>query len=190
MKSIIMFGPPGVGKGTQAKLLAENINYVHLSTGNILREEVKKGSELGKQADIIMKQGILLSDDLTIKIVEEFMSNHSNALGFIFDGFPRTINQAELLEKTFIKFNIKDIKVISLSANEQELIKRLLKRAEIEKRADDNEETIRKRLSLYQKETLPMLDFYKKKCPVININGIGAIEEIQKNIIKALAEHD
>ena len=181
MYQLIIFGPPGVGKGTQANLLAEKLNLFHLSTGEYLRKAVEEGTELGKQAKVIMDSGMLVPDEIMIGIVKEALEkNISGKEGFILDGFPRTIPQAEELDVLFKNFNYNNIKVISLEASEDELIKRLLLRG----RSDDNEETIRKRLEVYKDNTEPLLNFYKDK--IIRVNGTGKITEVNQRVINLI----
>jgi adenylate kinase len=183
---IIVFGPPGVGKGTQAALLAERLGYKHISTGQVIRESIVNGSEIGKKVEKIMSTGQLISDDLIIKIIEEFFEKNKHSSGFILDGSPRTVNQAEFLEE-FVKVKFPaNIKILNLISREEILIERLLKRAEIEHRADDTEEIIKNRLEVYRKQTAPVLSFYKGKHPIININGERTPEEVYKETIKSL----
>jgi len=181
MYQLIIFGPPGVGKGTQANLLAEKLNLFHLSTGEYLRKAVEEGTELGKQAKVIMDSGMLVPDEIMIGIVKEALEkNISGKEGFILDGFPRTIPQAEVLDILFKNFNYNNIKVISLEASEDELIKRLLLRG----RSDDTEATIRKRLEVYKDNTEPLLNFYKDK--IIRVNGTGKITEVNQRVINLI----
>jgi adenylate kinase len=186
MKIIIVFGPPGSGKGTQANLLAKSLNAEHLSTGNILRNEVDKKSELGKKVADILKKGILVSDELIIEIVERYISE-SRSNYFIFDGFPRTLKQAEMFESILEKKSISDVKVVNLFVENNELKNRLLNRARIENRTDDNEETIANRLEVYEKQTYPLLIYFENaKRKILDIEGVGKIEDVQKTIVNAL----
>lgn len=189
MNLIIMFGPPGVGKGTQSELLAKKLGFLHLSTGNALRQEVANQTELGKKVDNILKKGHLVSDEIVTQIVENFILRHQNGKGFILDGFPRTVNQAESLAKFCIKLKDFNLQVINLTADEQELVKRLLKRGKEHRRMDDNEQVIKQRLEVYENETFPVLKYYKRYVKVFDVNGVGEIEEINKNIIRALREN-
>ena len=183
MRIIIIFGPPGVGKGTQSKLLAEKLGYLHLSTGNVLRQEVANKTELGIKINELLQKGHLVSDEIVTQIVENYISKHQNSKGFILDGFPRTVNQAEALSKFCIKLKDFNLDIVNLTADDNELIKRLLKRGNQEGRMDDNEQTIKKRLEVYENETAPVLKYYKRYVKVLDINGIGSIEEISKNIL-------
>ena len=182
MFNLILFGPPGSGKGTQSIKLAEKYNLKHVSTGDILRSEVKQQTELGKKVQAIMTTGELVPDELLIQILHSVMDNNKNVKGFIFDGFPRTIVQAEALDELMPKVGSKISQVVSLEVADDEVVKRLLKRAEIEGRKDDNEETIGTRLSVYKKQTTPLLDYYEKQDKLCRVKGEGSIDEIFESI--------
>lgn len=183
MIQLIIFGPPGVGKGTQSEMLARNLNLFHLSTGEILRKEINEESELGIQAKHIVEKGCLVPDEIMIGIVAKALKeNLVDKAGFILDGFPRTNEQAKELDEIFEKMNFKDIKVLFLMVNEDELVSRLMKRG----RVDDTEDIIRKRLKIYINSTSPVLDYYKNEGKVIEINGVGEIEEIYSKILNIL----
>ncbi len=182
MYSLLIFGPPGVGKGTQAKLIAEKFGLFHLSTGEYLRKAIEEKTELGKKAKQIVDSGSLVPDEIMIGIVKEALKNNVTENGFILDGFPRTVPQAQALEKIFEEFNYKNILVLHLTANEEELIRRLLNRG----RGDDTEETIRYRLRVYEESTKPVIDFYDGK--TININGVGEISKINSEIFEKLKD--
>jgi len=183
MHQLIIFGPPGVGKGTQSEMIAKNLNLFHLSTGEFLRKEITEGSDLGNKARILVEKGALVPDDVMIGIVAKALKeNLDGKEGFILDGFPRTYDQAKELDEIFEKMNFTEIKVLYLIVNEDELVSRLMKRG----RVDDTEEIIRKRLKIYNASTCPVLDYYKSKEEVIEIDGIGEIDEIYSKILKIL----
>jgi adenylate kinase len=183
MHRLIIFGPPGVGKGTQAKLLAEKLNLRHLSTGDILRKAVKEGTELGKKAKEIMEKGDLVPDEIMIGIVNDALAEEKDK-GFILDGFPRTLEQAQALDAIFEDKDFDDTKVISLTANDAEIIRRLMGRG----RSDDTEEAIKNRLDVYNNSTAPVLDYYNGNGNVLNVIGTGDIGEINSKIIEDISK--
>lgn len=187
MKIIILFGPPGVGKGTQATLLAQKLGYRHISTGEVIRQEINRQSDLGKQVQDLIKEGKLAPDELLLQIMEKFFQENNTAEGAVLDGFPRTLRQAELLEPLLQKHSLTDVKVINLTADEDELVKRLLKRGQEQGRVDDTEEVIKSRLEVYDQLTFPVLSFYEEQGIVKNVNGVGPVDEIHQNILKALS---
>ncbi len=186
MFNLILFGPPGSGKGTQSVKIAEKYQLKHVSTGDILRAEIKAESPLGLKVKDVIERGELVSDDLLIEILHKVMDENKQVKGFIFDGFPRTIVQAEALDELMQKLNIGISKVISLDVADEEVISRLLKRAEIEGRKDDNKETINNRLSVYKNQTSPLLEYYDKQNKLAKINGVGSVEEIFDSICEKL----
>lgn len=180
---VIILGPPGVGKGTQSLLIAEKLNLVHLSTGDILRDAVRRGTKLGLLAKDTMESGKLVSDDIMIGIIEEELAaGEMREKGFILDGFPRTLNQAIQLEKIFEELEFRDVYIINIVVNEEEIIQRLLGRG----RKDDTDDIIRRRLRVYDEQTAPVKDYFTKKYKVINIQGVGDIQTINNTIISAL----
>lgn len=183
MHQIIIFGPPGVGKGTQSELIAKRLNLFHFSTGEFLRKEIEGQTELGIKAKQIVEKGHLVPDEIMIEIVSKALKeNLDGKSGFILDGFPRTYEQAVELDKIFEKMGIKEVEVIYLQTTEDEIVERLLKRG----RVDDTEEIIRKRLKIYSDDTSRVLDYYKNNKKILEVNGLGEIEEINRKILKLL----
>ena len=182
MKLLIM-GPPGAGKGTQAKILAKKFNLIHLSTGDILRSEINKQSSTGLEAQSFMNAGNLVPDKVLLAMMETTLQN-LNDKGLILDGFPRTIPQAEGLTAIFNSLNQKVNYVINIYVNKDVLINRLVERAEKSGRADDTKEIIINRQKVYHELTAPLIKFYKDK--IININGDGSIEEVTSRILNII----
>lgn len=179
MKNIVIFGAPGSGKGTQSNLLIEKYGLEHISTGDVLRNEIKKGTELGKTAQGFIDNGQLIPDDLMISILasvyDAFGKDHK---GVIFDGFPRTIPQAEALKKMLEERGHKLAAMLELDVPEEELMQRLIQRGLQSGRADDNEETIKKRLVVYRSQTQPLIEWYKQEELHHHIDGLGTLERI------------
>lgn len=181
MLNIILFGPPGSGKGTQSVKLAESFNLIHISTGDIFREELKNETPLGQEAKRFIDQGMLVPDEVVIGMLGSKLDAclKQNPKGFIFDGFPRTIAQAEALDKLL---DLKDMTlsgVLALEVSEEELVKRILNRGKTSGRSDDtNTETIRKRIEVYHKETAPVAGYYDKHGKLKEIKGEGSIDDI------------
>ena len=187
MKNIVIFGAPGSGKGTQSDLLIEHYGLGHISTGDVLRNEIKNGTELGKTAQGFIDNGQLIPDDLMVSILakkyDEFGRGHK---GVIFDGFPRTIPQAEALKKMLAERGHKVAAMIELDVPEDELIKRLIKRGQESGRADDNEETIKKRLVVYHSQTQPLIEWYEKEGLHKHIDGLGSLDRIFADICQVI----
>ena len=178
MLNIIIFGPPGCGKGTQSSKITERYKLVHISTGDIIRKEIKSDSEFGIQLKAIVEKGELVPYELIIKILESALIKSKNAKGFIFDGFPRTIDQATDLDKILAKDNTSISMVLSLKVEDDVVVQRLLKRAQIEGRKDDTEEVIKNRLKIYKAETFPLIELYKKQGKYFEVEGCNSIDEI------------
>lgn len=179
MFNLILFGPPGSGKGTQSEKIVEKFGLVHLSTGNLLRQEIAEKTPLGLEAKNFIDKGQLVPDEVVIGMIDSCLDKHSYAKGFLFDGFPRTIAQAEALDKLLSYKKTAISKVIALDVLEEELVARLLKRGETSGRSDDTDEAIiRKRFLVYKTETEPVADYYKAQGKLEVIKGIGTIDEI------------
>ncbi len=179
MIHIVLFGPPGAGKGTQAKMLSEKYGFNHISTGEVIRNEIQRGTALGKQVKEVIESGRLASDELVIGIIEEYMASHSDCKGNIFDGFPRTTPQAEAFDVILEKHANRVDVMVSLDVPDEELIARLLLRAEVSGRADDADESvIRNRIDVYKAQTAVVADYYAKQGKYIPIDGLGTIDEV------------
>ena len=184
MLNIVLFGPPGAGKGTQSQNLISKYGLVHLSTGDLLRNEISNGTQLGLQAKAIMDRGELVSDEIVIGMIENKVDASPNANGFIFDGFPRTKAQAEALDDLLQKKGTAISAMIALEVNDEELTKRLLERGKLSGRADDqNESIIRNRINEYNNKTLPLKEYYSEQGKFHSINGIGTIDGIFNDIV-------
>ena len=178
MFNLILFGPPGAGKGTQAVKIAEAFGWKHVSTGDILRAEVNQGTPLGLKVKSVMEAGHLVSDELLIEIMESVFVKNSTVKGFVLDGFPRTLNQAQELDKMLLKHGQEVTLVLALEVNEEELVMRLLKRAQEQGRKDDTEEVVKNRLVQYHHHTKPLIDYYIDKKLYQEVYGVGSIEDI------------
>ena len=186
MLNIVIFGAPGSGKGTQSERIVEKYGINHISTGDVLRAEIKNGTELGKTAKGYIDQGQLIPDELMIDILASVFDSFKDSKGVIFDGFPRTIAQAEALKKMLAERG-QDVSVmVDLEVPEDELMVRLIKRGKDSGRADDNEETIKKRLHVYHSQTAPLIDWYKNEKKYQHINGLGTMEGIFAEICEAI----
>lgn len=179
MFNLILFGPPGSGKGTQSEKLVDKYGLVHLSTGNLLREEITQKTPLGLEAKSFMDKGQLVPDEVVIGMVDSYFEKHKEAKGFLFDGFPRTVAQAIALDKLLELKKTEIAVVLALDVQEEELVKRLLNRGKTSGRTDDtDEQVIRKRFSVYINETSPVADHYKKNRKFQNIKGEGSVNDI------------
>jgi adenylate kinase len=210
---LLLFGAPGVGKGTQAKLLSSKFNIPHISTGDILRQAVKEGTELGKKAQEIMSRGDLVPDEIMIGIIKYRLNKSDCDSGFILDGFPRTEEQARELDNLLDEMNLTGIKLIHIFADEEEIVKRLNNRRACKEcgsiftlseingkdscpncnakdsfylRDDDKEEVIRKRMEIFRKTTEPVLKYYEKKGKVYVVDGLGSIQDVHNKILKSV----
>ena len=187
MLNLVLFGPPGAGKGTQAERLVEKYHLVHLSTGDIFRSNIKGGTELGQLAKSYIDKGALVPDEVTIGMLEAEVNAHSNAKGFIFDGFPRTTAQAEALD---IFLSSKDTEIafmLALEVDEDELITRLLERGKSSGRADDQDaEIIKNRIRVYEKETAILKTFYAQQKKFVGIKGVGSKQSITSSLCNAI----
>jgi adenylate kinase len=187
MLNIILFGPPGAGKGTQSKLLLEKYELTHLSTGDIFRYNIDNGTELGLTAKEYSDGGKLVPDKVTIEIVKDFILRNKGVKGFIFDGFPRTIAQGIALDHMLSELQTDIDLMLALEVDDEELVRRLLERGKTSNRADDqNEETIRQRLEVYENETSPLAEFYSKQDKYVGIHGAGEIQEIFERLCAAI----
>jgi adenylate kinase len=206
---VLLFGPPGVGKGTQAKLLSEELGVPHISTGDMLRAAAAGGTDLGKQAKAIMDNGKLVPDDIMIAIVRDVLASERAAGGFILDGFPRTLPQAKTLSRIFEDLNIREFKVVNISVDDEEVIRRLSHRlvcpkdghvfnaetdglsrkdpcplcgTPLTQRDDDREQTVRERLKVYHSTTEPIIHYYRADGLVLSVDGTGSIDVVNRKI--------
>jgi adenylate kinase len=183
---IVLLGPPGSGKGTQATMLVEQLGIPHISTGALLREAAKNGTTLGLKAKAISDRGELVSDEIVFGIVEERLNQPDVEGGFILDGFPRNLAQAESLDKVLERLDMPADEAILIDVDSEQIIKRIAKRAQQEGRADDTEETVRNRIRIYEEQTAPVADFYAKRGLLTRVWGDGQIDEIQQRILSVL----
>lgn len=186
MFNLILFGPPGSGKGTQAKKIADKYDFAHISTGEIFRSEMRNETPLGLKVKSIVEKGELVPDDVLAEIIEAGLAKNQDVEGIIFDGYPRTLRQADDLEGIMEKRNDQVDLVLALEVDDEEIIKRLLKRAELEGRKDDTREVIENRIEIYNKQTQPLIDYYSKKGLYRSVNGIGSVEEIFGSICREI----
>lgn len=186
MLNIVLFGPPGAGKGTQSEKMIERYNLTHVSTGDLLRKHICECTKLGKVAQKYIDEGKLVPDDLVIDMVEDKIDSAKNTRGFIFDGFPRTVHQAEALDQLLARKKLSITQMVALQVDDQELINRLLERGKTSGRSDDNLEKIKTRIEVYKHETIPVIDYYKNQGKYDPIHGVGPIEEIFSQISIAI----
>ena len=183
MINIVLFGKPGAGKGTQAEFLKTKYNLIHLSTGDIFRFNIKGDTDLGRLAKTFIDKGELVPDEVTIKMLQSECDKYPTSSGFLFDGFPRTISQAEALDAFLDSKNEKITATIALEADDEVLVKRILERGKTSGRADDqDEEKIRNRYQEYNEKTAPLMDYYQAQGKFYSVNGIGSINEITERL--------
>jgi adenylate kinase len=186
---LLIMGPPGAGKGTQAKLIAEHYRIPAISTGDIFRAMKHADTPLARQVREIMESGGYVSDEITNEIVKDRLAKPDCQQGFLLDGYPRTLQQVQTLDDSLAETNRPLDAVISLLADTDEVVARLLKRAAIDGRSDDNEETIRVRLQVYAEQTEPLLDVYRSRGLLVEVNGLGEIDEVSERVFAALDAH-
>jgi adenylate kinase len=186
VKRLIIMGPPGAGKGTQAVRIAERFGIPAISTGDIFRSNIKDGTEIGRQVEAILKSGGYVPDEMTNKIVEDRLGWVDAAPGFLLDGYPRTPGQVEFLDRVLAGHGHALDGVIELTVDEEAIVSRLLKRAEIEGRADDTEEVIRERMAIYHTETAPLIEIYEQHGILLKVDGMGTVDEVTERVAKAV----
>jgi adenylate kinase len=182
---LILFGPPGAGKGTQANFIAEKYNVSHISTGDVLREAVKNQTKIGQHAKSFMDKGELVPDSVVIEIIKQKLSS-LNGMKFMLDGFPRTVPQAEALDDMLNELGVNLDVVVFLDVDDEEVVERIMKRQELEKRQDDSEAVVRNRLNVYRDQTSPLGEYYNQKSILKKIDGMGSIEDISGRINEVL----
>lgn len=188
MTNLLIVGPPGAGKGTQAVRIAERYGVPAISTGDIFRANIKEQTELGQQVSAILDRGELVPDSLTNDLVADRLSQADAEGGYLLDGYPRTTGQVEFLESVNSQRGQRVDAVIRLVADTEEVVTRLRKRAEEQGRSDDNEETIRHRLEVYERETAPLLELFAQRGLIVEVDGLGEIDEVTERILSALSE--
>lgn len=188
MFNFILFGPPGSGKGTQSVQVAEKYGLGHISTGDIFRKNIREKTALGLKVQKIIENGNLVPDELLVEILEDAMDQFEGVRGFVFDGFPRTIQQAHDLDQLLTSRKEKVSLVLSLEVNDDEIISRLLKRAELQGRKDDTKEVIENRIKVYNNQTQPLINYYSQNGSFTAVNGIGSIDSIFKSICEKVDE--
>ncbi|WP_338750541.1 adenylate kinase [Janibacter alittae] len=183
---LIILGPPGAGKGTQASLIAEHYEIPAISTGDIFRANIKNETELGQQVKEILASGGYVSDDITNAIVADRLQEEDATAGFLLDGYPRTTAQVAALDKVLAQSGLALDRVLELVVDDEIVVDRLLKRAEVEGRSDDSEEVIRERMALYHRETEPLSSAYEQRGLLVTVDGVGEVDEVAQRIVTAL----
>lgn len=186
MLNILMFGAPGSGKGTQSEFIKTHYNLQHISTGELLRNEIRRGSAVGKRVEDLIAKGHLVSDEIIIEILDAHLDEIKAREGIIFDGFPRTLPQAIALEEMLGKRQEEITILIELSVEEEELVRRIVERGKVSGRSDDNEEAVRERLKVYHDQTEPVLDYFKERGKYLSVDGSGSISEITERVIRGI----
>ena len=189
MLNIALFGPPGAGKGTQSERLIAQYGLLYISTGDILRKEIASGSELGKKINAITSEGHLVSDELIMSIIRKTIETNPHVEGILFDGFPRNISQAKLLENLMEELGTPFTGVLSLEVPREELITRLINRGKVSGRSDDKEDVILERLKEYEEKTLPVAEYFSKKGNFYPVKGVGSLEEIFDRLVAEIEKH-
>lgn len=188
MLNLVLFGPPGAGKGTQADFLIKKFHLTHLSTGELLRDQIAERTELGKKAELYMDKGFLVPDSLVIEMLKAELLEHKDVIGYVFDGFPRTVEQAKALDELLSKNGTEIAGMLLLSVEKDELIKRLLARAKTSGRPDDQgTEIIENRIHEYDEKTRPIKDYYAAQNKFHRIRGMGSVEEIAERLIETVS---
>jgi adenylate kinase len=185
---LVLLGAPGSGKGTQAARLKEHLQVPHISTGDLLRAEVAAGSPLGLQAKEVMARGELVSDDILLGMLKDRFSREDTRAGFILDGYPRNLAQAAALDELLESLGQKFDAAVQLTVDNEQIVERLAGRAKAEGRADDNPESVRKRLQVYDEQTAPVIDFYRQHGQLSVVDGVGPLDEVFERILQAVAQ--
>jgi len=185
--NVVLLGPPGAGKGTQAERLCRVTHWAHISTGDLLRDAVARKTALGLKAAEFMNSGRLVPDDLVVSLVAERLKKDDAGKGFVLDGFPRTVKQAEALDRILAELGCALQRCVALGVDEDAVTERLQNRARIEGRSDDTAETIRNRIRVYRRETAPLIDYYRGRSLLAEVDGMGSVEDVEQAIEEALA---
>ncbi len=186
MLNIVIFGPPGSGKGTQSARIVKKYDLIHLSTGDMMREEMKNDTPLGREVRAYIDKGLLVPDEVVLKEIDMHINRHLDKPGFIFDGFPRTIVQARALDQMLEAEGLPISLVISVDVEEEELFKRMMGRGEDSGRSDDAEHIIRRRLEVYKEQTLPLISYYMEQGKIASINGMSPVDQVFDKITRAI----